>query len=85
VRMEVATALVSASIKLSESAGKDSTSDRSRVSSISEGGVSWLSVFSHSKEGSRQGMERDVRRYSREAEEAMAGGLGKADMYLPPI
>jgi len=75
--MEVATALVSASIKLSESAVKDSTSARSRGSSISEGGVSWFSLFSYNKEGSRQAMERDIRRSSREAEEAMAGGLGK--------
>ena len=52
-----------------------------RVSSISEGGVSWLSVFSHNKEGTRQGMERDMRRYSREAEEAMAGGLGKVRLF----
>jgi len=60
--MEVATALVSASIKLSESAVKDSTSARSRGSSISEGGVSWFSLFSLNKEGSRQAMERDIRR-----------------------
>jgi len=101
--MDVATALLDASRRLSEGeARKDKIGDheqrgswfgtwggRSRTNSSSDTSLPWLAGVSPQKTDHKNYLKVDLMRVrrnsSRDAEEAMAGGLGKADMYLPPM
>eukprot|EP00092_Neocalanus_flemingeri_P038775 GFUD01042218.1.p1 GENE.GFUD01042218.1~~GFUD01042218.1.p1 ORF type:complete len:112 (-),score=36.69 GFUD01042218.1:415-750(-) len=73
--------------------------NRSRMNSASDSAMSgnnagtWISVFGGQKSditsSSNNHLKVDIMRFrrnsSRDAEEAMAGGLTKADMYMPPM
>eukprot|EP00092_Neocalanus_flemingeri_P038773 GFUD01042216.1.p2 GENE.GFUD01042216.1~~GFUD01042216.1.p2 ORF type:complete len:109 (-),score=28.97 GFUD01042216.1:415-741(-) len=70
--------------------------NRSRTNSASDSATSgnnagtWISGFGTQKtDSSNNHLKVDIMRFrrnsSRDAEEAMAGGLTKADMYMPPM